>query len=44
MNIHNIFHISLLELALLGALLAPKVEINLINLNVEYKVKEILDY
>jgi hypothetical protein len=44
MNIHNIFHISLLKPVLLGAPLALKVEIDLINLNIEYKVKEILDY
>jgi hypothetical protein len=44
MNIYPVFHISLLELVLLGALLAPVTEIKLVNLNTEYKVGEILDY
>jgi hypothetical protein len=44
MNIHPVFHISLLELILLGALLAPVTEIKLVNLNAEYKIGEILDY
>jgi hypothetical protein len=44
MNIHDVFHISLLKLAPLGVPLALKVEIDLINLNVEYEVEEILDY
>jgi hypothetical protein len=43
-NIHPVFHISLLELVLLGVLLAPITEIELVNPNAEYKVKEILDY
>jgi hypothetical protein len=43
-NIHPIFHISLLELALLEAPLAPVIEIELVNLNTKYKIKEILDY
>jgi hypothetical protein len=43
MNIHDVFYISLLKPALLGALLALQTEIDLINLNTEYKVKEILD-
>jgi hypothetical protein len=44
MNIHLVFHISLLELVLLGVLLVPVTEIELINFNTEYKVGEILDY
>ena len=43
-NIHLIFYISLLELVLLGALLALVIDIELINLNTEYKVEAILDY
>jgi hypothetical protein len=44
MNIHPVFYISLLELVLLGALLAPVTEIEPVNPNIEYKVEEILDY
>jgi hypothetical protein len=44
MNIHPVFHISLLELILLGVLLAPITEIELVNPNAEYKIEEILDY
>jgi hypothetical protein len=44
MNIHPVFYISLLELVLLGALLAPVTEIELVNPNAEYKIEEILDY
>jgi hypothetical protein len=44
MNIYPVFHISLLELVLLGALLVPITEIELVNPNAEYKVGEILDY
>jgi hypothetical protein len=44
MNIHLVFHISLLELVLLGALLVPVTEIELVNPNMEYKVEEILDH
>jgi hypothetical protein len=44
MNIHLVFHISLLELVLPGVLLAPVIEIELINPNTEYKVEEILDH
>jgi hypothetical protein len=44
MNIYPVFHISLLELVLLGVLLAPVTEIELVNPNAEYKVEEILDY
>jgi hypothetical protein len=43
-NIHPVFYISLLEPALLGALLAPITEIEPVNPNAEYKVEEILDY
>jgi hypothetical protein len=43
-NIYPVFYISLLELVLPGALLAPVTEIELVNPNTEYKVKEILDY
>jgi hypothetical protein len=43
-NIYPVFHISLLEPVLLGVLLAPVTEIELINLNAEYKVEEILDH
>jgi hypothetical protein len=42
-NIHPVFYISLLELVLLEVL-APVMEIELINPNTEYKVEEILDY
>jgi hypothetical protein len=44
MNIHPVFHISLLELVLPGVLLVLVTEIKLINLNIEYKIEEILDY
>jgi hypothetical protein len=44
MNIYLVFHISLLELVLLGVLPAPVTEIELVNPNKEYEVKEILDY
>jgi hypothetical protein len=43
-NIYPVFYIFLLELVLLGILLAPVTKIELINLNIEYKIKEILDY
>jgi hypothetical protein len=43
-NIHLVFHIFLLELVLLGVLLAPITEIKLVNPNTEYKIKEILDH
>jgi hypothetical protein len=43
-NIHPVFHISLLEPVLLGVLLAPVTEIEPVNPNAEYKVEEILDY
>jgi hypothetical protein len=44
MNIYPVFHISLLELVLLGVLLVPIIEIELINPNIEYKIEEILDH
>jgi hypothetical protein len=44
MNIHPVFYISLLELVLLGVLLAPITEIELVNLNAEYKIEKILDH
>jgi hypothetical protein len=43
-NIYLVFHISLLELVLLGALLALVTEIELVNPNAEYKIEEILDH
>jgi hypothetical protein len=43
-NIYLVFHISLLELVLLGVLLAPITEIELVNPNTEYKIKKILDH
>jgi hypothetical protein len=43
-NIHLVFHISLLELILLGALLAPVTEIEPVNPNIEYEIEEILDH
>jgi hypothetical protein len=44
MNIHPVFHISLLELILLGVLLVLVTEIELVNPNTKYKIKEILDH
>jgi hypothetical protein len=44
MNIYPVFHISFLKLVPLGVLLAPVTEIELVNLNMEYKIEEILDY
>jgi hypothetical protein len=43
-NIYPVFHISFLELILLGILLVLVTEIELINPNIKYKIKEILDY
>ena len=43
-NIYPVFHISLLELVLLGVLPAPITEIQPINPDAEYKVETILDY
>jgi hypothetical protein len=43
-NIYPVFHISLLELILLGVLLAPVTEIEPVNPNAKYKIREILDY
>jgi hypothetical protein len=44
MNIHLVFHISLLELVLPGVLLVPITEIELINPNAEYEIEEILNH
>jgi hypothetical protein len=43
-NIHPVFHISFLELVLLGVLLIPVTEIEPVNPNAKYKVEEILDH
>jgi hypothetical protein len=43
-NIYPVFHISLFKPVLLGVLLAPVTEIELVNPNVEYKIKEILNH
>jgi hypothetical protein len=44
MNIYLVFHISLLELVLLGVLPAPITKIELVNPNIEYKIEKILDH
>jgi hypothetical protein len=44
MNIYPVFHISFLELVLLGVLLAPITEIEPVNPNIKYKVEKILDH
>jgi hypothetical protein len=44
MNIYLVFYISLLELVLPGVLSVLVTEIELVNLNTEYKIEEILDY
>jgi hypothetical protein len=43
-NIYLVFYISLLELVLLGVLLVLITEIEPVNPNAKYKIKEILDY
>jgi hypothetical protein len=43
-NIYPVFHISLLELVLLEVLLVLVTEIELVNPNAEYEIKEILDH
>jgi hypothetical protein len=43
-NIYLVFYISFLELVLLGVLLVPVIEIELVNPNTEYKIEEILDH
>jgi hypothetical protein len=43
-NIHPVFHISLLEPVLPGVLLVPVTKIEPVNPNAEYKVREILDH
>jgi hypothetical protein len=40
MNIHPVFHISLLELVLLGVLLVPVTEIEPVNPNTNIKSKK----
>jgi hypothetical protein len=44
MNIHPVFHISLLEPVLLEVLLAPVIEIELVNPNTKYKIEKILNH
>jgi hypothetical protein len=44
MNIHPVFYIFLLELVLLGVLLVPVTEIELVNPNIKYEVEGILDH
>jgi hypothetical protein len=44
MNIYLVFHISFLELILLGVLPALVTEIELVNPNAEYEIEEILDH
>jgi Chromo (CHRromatin Organisation MOdifier) domain len=44
MNIYPVFHISFLELVLLGVLLAPITKIEPVNPNTKYKIEEILDH
>jgi hypothetical protein len=43
-NIYPVFHISFLELVLLGTLLVLVTKIKPINPNTKYKIKEILDH
>jgi hypothetical protein len=43
-NIHPVFHISLLELVLPGVLQALITEIEPVNPNTKYKIEEILNY
>jgi hypothetical protein len=43
-NIYPVFYISLLELILLGVLLALVTKIELVNPNIKYKIKKILDH
>jgi hypothetical protein len=43
-NIYPVFYILLLELVLLGVLLVLITKIELVNPNIEYEIKEILDY
>jgi hypothetical protein len=43
-SIYPVFHISFLELVLLGVLLAPVIEIEPINPNIKYKIEKILDH
>jgi hypothetical protein len=43
-NIYPVFYISLLELVLLGVLLALVTEIEPVNPNIKYKIEEILNH
>jgi hypothetical protein len=43
-SIYLVFYTSFLELVLPGVLLAPITEIELVNPNAEYEIKEILDH
>jgi hypothetical protein len=43
-NIYLVFYIFFLELVLLGVLPVPITEIELVNPNTKYKIKEVLDY
>ena len=44
MKIYLIFHIFLFKLILLKVFKILYIKINLINLNIKYEIKEILDY
>jgi len=44
MKIYLVFYILLFEIALEGALLAPRTEIEPVNLIAEYEVERVLDY
>jgi hypothetical protein len=43
-NIYLVFYISFFEPVLLGVLLVPVTEIELVNPNAKYKIEEILDH
>ena len=44
MNIYLVFYISLFKKVLLGVLSVLETEIELVNLNTEYKIERVLDY
>jgi hypothetical protein len=44
MNIYLVFYILFLELVLLEVLPAPIIKIELVNPNIKYKIKEILNH